>query len=258
MKEFRLRRIFAADQRTVIVALDHAGFMGPLPGLDKPGKLLTMLSECGADAVLTTIGIARAFSKNFGRLGLILRVDGGSTVRSPRNGTIEQLFSVKDAVRLGADAVVCMGMIGFPEEPSSLKNLASLSAEAAEWNMPVMAEMLVKTEDQQPGVEDVHFAIRIGLELGADIIKTHYVGPIEKYQAALQECYRPIVVLGGLRGEEDELLVSVYEALQAGAAGVAIGRNIWQHPNPGSICRALAALVHGGANVAQAIKELET
>ena len=152
-----------------------------------------------------------------------------------------------------------MGMIGYPEEPSSLKNLARLSAETAAWHLPLMAEMLVKAENGQPKVEDIHFAIRIGMELGADFIKTSYAGPPEKYSAALQECYRPVVVLGGSKVDEEQtLLESVYEAIQAGAAGVAIGRNIWQHSNPGAVCRALAALVHGGASVAQALKEIKS
>jgi DhnA family fructose-bisphosphate aldolase class Ia len=258
MKEFRLRRLFGADGRTVIIAFDHASFMGDLPGLENPGALLDELCSSGVDAVLTTMGVARAYCGRFGRLGLILRADGGSSVRSPTTGAIQLLFSVEDAVRLGADAVICMGMIGFPEEPSSLRNLATLCAQSAEWSLPVMAEMLVNGQDGKDATpEDVGFAMRIGVELGADLIKAPFSSPIERYRSALASCYRPAVVLGGAKvDEEARLLETVQMALEAGAAGVAIGRNVWQHPDPAGMCRALAALVHGGASVGSALTEI--
>lgn len=259
MKEFRARRLFGEDERTVIIAFDHAGFMGNIPGLEHPGELLDTLRSTGIDAVLTTIGIARTFSGRFGHLGLILRADGGVSMRSPTMGSIQRLFSAEDAVRLGADAVICMGMIGYPEETSSLQNLAALCAQSAEWNLPVVAEMLVKgQEGKEVTPEDVGFAMRIGVELGADLIKAPFVQPVDRFQAAIQSCYRPVVVLGGAKvNEESGLLELVHQALQAGATGVAIGRNVWQHPNPDGMCRALAALVHGGFSVEEALKEIK-
>jgi class I fructose-bisphosphate aldolase len=258
MKEHRIRRLFAEDNRIVIVAFDHAAFMGPVRGLEKPGQLIDDIVATGIDSVLTTMGIARTFCGKFGHLGLILRVDGGATMRSPKMGDIALSFSVQDALRLGADAVACMGMIGFDEEPSSLRNLAELSSQSAEWNMPLLAEMLVKgTDDGELTVEDVEFAMRIGVELGADLIKAPFVGPATDFTAAIQSCYCPVVVLGGAKMDEPTaLLENVAEAIDAGATGVAIGRNVWQHPNPASVCRALVAIVHGGANVSQALKEI--
>lgn len=256
MKELRLRRLFGADRRSVIIAFDHAGFMGPVRGLEDPGCLLDQIVGTGVDAVLTTLGVARAYANRFGGLGLILRVDGGSSARSPQMGSIERIFSVEDAVRLGADAVACMGMIGYPEEPSSLRNLADLSAESAKWNLPLMAEMLVQGKDQQPAsAADVGFAMRIGVELGADLIKAAYAGPLAEYRQALSACYRPAVVLGGSKVDQERaLFASIAEALEAGASGVAIGRNVWQHPNPARMCRALVALVHHGASIDEAME----
>jgi len=258
MKNLRLNRIFASDGRTVTIACDHAGYMGTIRGLEDPGSLIDILRTTGVDAVLTTMGVARAFSCRFGKLGLILRADGGSTTRGPQTGAISRFFSVEDAVRLGADAVICMGMIGYPEESSSLQNLAALCAESAAWNLPVVGELLVKArEDKEVTPEDIGFAIRIGAELGADLIKAPYVGPPDGYRASLAACYRPTVVLGGARvNEEAAQLEAVQEALEAGAAGVAIGRNVWQHPDPAGMCRALVALVHGGASVGKALQEI--
>lgn len=258
MKELRLRHLFATDRRTVILAMDHAGFMGPSRGLEDPGALLDKVNATGIDAVLTTAGIASACRTHFGHLGLILRVDGGSTVKSPQSGTIQQLFTIEDALRMGADAVACMGMIGFPEEPSSLKNLSALTAQSTAWNLPVLAEMLVKGKNGEPTPEEVGFAMRVGAELGADLIKAQPAQPFDEYQTAMQSCYRPVVVLGGAKIDDElALFESVNKALDAGASGVAIGRNIWQHPDPGGMCRALVSLVHGGRTPAEAYQELK-
>ncbi|MBN1538308.1 MAG: hypothetical protein JW908_16345 [Anaerolineales bacterium] len=259
MKDLRMRRLFGENGRTVIIAFDHAAFMGPMRGLEDPGSLLDSIRNTGINAVLTTQGIARSFATRFGSLGLLLRADGGSSMRNPQMGDIHRIVSVEDAVRLGADAVVCMGMIGFPEETSSLLNLTELVSQAAVWNMPVMAEMLVKaSENKEPTAEDIGFAMRVGVELGADIIKTPFAGPMEQYRKQMAACYRPVVVLGGAKvDDESGLLTSVAKALEAGASGVAIGRNVWQHGNPTGMCRALVALVHGGASVAQALTEIK-
>ncbi|HWQ46450.1 MAG TPA: hypothetical protein VN376_06260 [Longilinea sp.] len=259
MKEFRTSRIFAKDGKAVIMACDHAGFMGPVQGLGDPGALLDKAADAGVDAILTTMGIARRYSDKFGNMGLMLRVDGGSSMRSPVMGDLHRIFSVEDALRLGADAVVCMGMIGFPEEPSSLKNVVELVSQAAPWEMPVMAEMLVKGKDGAPvTIEDIGFAMRIGVELGADIIKTSYASPAEEYAGALKTCYRPVVVLGGEKAKsERDLLTSVADALKAGAKGVAIGRNVWQHKDPGGVAKALVRLVHEGISVDEALKEIK-
>ena len=259
MKELRINRIFAKDQRTVIVACDHAGFMGTVKGLEEPAKLIDAMVDSGVDAILTTKGIAQAFASKLGKLGLILRADGGASLRSPVMGNLSTLFSIEDACRMGADAVICMGMIGFPEEPSSLHNLAVLTADGLRWGMPVIAEMLVKPkEGEKCTPQDIGFAMRIGAELGADLIKASFARPVDDYKVALKACYRPVVVLGGEKAKDDrEMLQGLQDALDAGVNGVAIGRNVWQHANPAGICRALVALVHGGASVDNALKEIK-
>lgn len=257
MKEIRLGRIFAKDQRTVIVACDHAGFMGAVQGLEQPEKLIDALVESGVDAILTTMGVARRFGSRLGKLGLILRADGGASSRSPVMGSLQTMFSIEDALRLGADAVICMGMIGYPEEPSSLKNLASLACDAEKWGLPVIAEMLIQPKEGKPTPQDIGFAMRIGVELGADVIKASFALPAAEYAAVRKACYRPVVVLGGEKAkDEKEMLQSICDALAAGADGVAIGRNVWQHSNPAGVCRALLALVHGGASLEKALEEI--
>ena len=259
MSQIRKYRIFAADGRTVIVALDHAAYYGPMAGLERPGAVLKAVVGAGADAVLTTAGVAARFGEYLGRVGVILRADGGSTTRNPEPTDIRQVLSVEKALRLGADALVCMGLIGFPDETASLGVLADLADEGHRWGLPLLAEMLVAgKEGKAPTIEDVAFAARVGAELGADFIKTLYVGPPEAYRAALAVCYVPVVVLGGAKTTDDRMVLeAVAGAIAGGAAGVAVGRNVWQHANPAGMVSALVALVHGGATLDEALHELE-
>lgn len=254
----RKRRIFGPDGRAVIIAMDHSGYFGPLPGFEEPGPVLDAVVAAGADAILTTAGIAAGYAERFGRAGLIIRADGGSTRRDPNPPGQRQTFSVDQALRIGADAVACMGLIGFREEAASLRVLTDLAAECSRWGLLLMAEMLVRTGEGVPTTaHDIAFAARIGADLGADWIKTSYVGPPEAYRVVTRSCYRPVVILGGEQeGDERRVLSSVAGALEAGAAGVAIGRNVWQHPNPAGMTRALLTLVHGGATVDEALAEL--
>lgn len=258
MQKSRTRRIFAADGRTVIVAMDHTAYFGPMAGLERPGEVLQAVAEAGADAVLTTAGIAARFGSRLGRAGLIVRADGGSSRRDPQPAGLRQVVSVERALRLGADALACMGLIGFPDESASLRVLTDLADECSRWGLVVLAEMLVNGQDGgKPSAGDVGFAARVGADLGADTIKTTYVGPPSAFRMAIASCYAPLVVLGGEKAADDRtVLVSIAEALEAGASGVAVGRNVWQHADPAGMTRALVALVHGSATVEEALREI--
>lgn len=257
MVKHRMRRLFGSDGRIVVLAMDHAAYHGPQPGLERPDRILDAAVGAGVDAVLTTYGVAAQFGDRVGRLGLMLRADGGATRLG--SGGMRRMFSTEDALRVGADAVVCMGLIGGPDEALSLEVLTNLVGQCRPWGLPVMAEMLLqKPQGQSLMPQDVAFAARVGAELGADIIKTNYVGPVDQYREVIAGCYAPLVVLGGEKTPDPQsMLQSVAEALGAGAAGVAIGRNVWQHPNPEGMARALVSIVHGGEDVTQAMKELE-
>lgn len=258
MNKLRTRRIFAADGRTVIVAMDHTAYFGPMAGLERPGEVLRSVVEAGADAILTTPGIATRFGDQLGRTGLILRADGGSSRRDPQPAGLRQIVSIERALRLDADALACMGMIGFPDESASLRVLTDLADECSRWGLVVLAEMLVNGQDGgKPSAQDVGFAARVGADLGADLIKTTYIGPPAAFRTAIASCYPPVVVLGGDKaGDDRAVLVSVAEALEAGASGVAIGRNVWQHADPAGMTRALAGLVHGCVTVEEAMGEI--
>ena len=128
--------------RRLIVAMDHAALFGAMDGLEKPGEVIRKVRSGGADAILTTYGVSKQFVKEIGDMGLILRMDGGLSALAQERGPLHLIYQVQDALRLGADAVGTMGMPGSRFEAQMLPYLSELIGQCAEWNMPVMAEML--------------------------------------------------------------------------------------------------------------------
>jgi DhnA family fructose-bisphosphate aldolase class Ia len=172
-------------------------------------------------------------------------------------GPMRLIYDVYDALRIGADAVGAMGLPGARFEADMLPYLSELVSQCAEWNVPVMGEML-PAGFESPGewwtAENIGHACRIGAELGVDLVKTAYSGDVESFREIVEHVYVPVVVLGGSRSDDPrDLLDSVYGAMQAGASGVAMGRNIFQHPVPDRITAAIAAIVHEGATVDAAL-----
>jgi fructose-bisphosphate aldolase/2-amino-3,7-dideoxy-D-threo-hept-6-ulosonate synthase len=140
------------------------------------------------------------------------------------------------------------------------KVLGDVSRQCIRWGMPLVAMMYPrgKKVKSEYDVEAVKLASRIGAELGADIVKTNYTGDIDSFREVVDGCPAPIVIAGGPKAEtQQEVLQMVWEAIQAGSAGVSIGRNIFQAPNPTKMVRAIYRIVHEGWEVAEARKEIE-
>ena len=243
----RLRQIFQHDGRALIVAMDHGLIDGPCAGLEQPAATIAKIAAGGADAVLTSYGVATRFAAELAGLGLILRVDGGATSLGGGGGQGATFFGVEEALRLGADAVAVSAFPGSPVEVESLERLAHVIAAAHQWGLPVMAEMVPGGFDSPPDKRTPHaiaLAVRVAAELGADFVKTPYCA---NFAQVIAGCYVPVVVLGGAkRGNEASMLNDVAAAMQAGGAGVAIGRNIFQADDPAAMTAAVAQVVHGG------------
>ena len=251
----RMNRIFKPDGKTVVVAMDHGMGMNVNPALDRTGEILKAIVAGGADALLVSYGIAKKYGDILQDVGLIVRCDGGySAIPSAANGYPRLLFSVEDALKVGADAVICNGFPGTPDEQDCMKNLAALVGQGNAWGVPVMAEML-------PGgfgntvpktVENVRLAARTGCEYGASIIKTTYTGTPEEFRQVIDAAYQPVIILGGeATSELPALFDCIEKAISVGASGVAIGRNVWKHPDPEAVTRALVDLVHNGKKAAE-------
>lgn len=258
-KTIRMDRIFRKDTgKSVIVAIDHGGIAGPMKGINDPAKLITDCVEGGADAVLTTRGFARAAGDAWERkTSLILRLTGGFTVLGGKFEE-EMISSPETALAYASSGAAVTVKFGHEREGEFIKT-ASLTADICErWSLPLMIEAMAKGPDMKStDPKGVALAARAAAEIGADIVKSYYTGNPDTFAAAVEGCPVPIVILGGEKTDSiRDVLSDVYYAMQAGAAGIAIGRNIWQHEHTRQMIEAMTGLVHEGWSVDQAMKHI--
>ncbi len=243
----RLSKIFRKDGKSVIVAMDHGLGLNVLPELNNTEAVLEKIVDAGADAILTTFGIAKKYNKVLSGTGLILRLDGGSSQLSSKSNYPKLLYTVEDALKLGADAVACMGFPGIEYEEENLENLAYVAAQCREWGMPLIAEMLPGGFNPEPAntVANIKLASRIGCEMGADVIKTSFAGTKEEFEEIVAGSFSPVVILGGDKAKNlGDVFQIIEQAMEIGVAGVAIGRNVWKSEHPDKVTSALVDLVH--------------
>lgn len=257
----RMHNLLMKDGRSFILAIDHAAMM-PSPDLNDPGHVIREAVAGGVDGFLATYGLIKNFKADFGNAGLILRADGGaSSLRKPMS-PLSLVYGPEDAVRIGADAMLCMGYPGSTDNEQTLEYLAELCAEGDRLGLPIGAEMLPYGFEKHEGidtrsVENMLFACRQGVELGADFIKAEYVGG-ERFREVTESCYAPILVLGGAKAKSDEeIFAGIRGALDSGAKGIIMGRNIYRQQNIAQMCAAIAALVHDNISVAEALNMIK-
>ncbi len=217
---------------------------------------INSLLKGNVDAVLVHRGIAKHVDAK--DAGLIVMLSGASNL-SPNQNNKVQVCSVQEAVRLGADAVSVHVNVGAQDEDKMLANLGKVAEKCELFGMPLLAMMYPRGPKiaSEHAPEVVAHAARLGAELGADIIKTNYTGDIDTFRVVVECCLVPVVIAGGPKAKTDkDTLQMTFEAMKAGAAGLSIGRNVFQHENPTAIVKALSAIVHNGASVDAAKKIL--
>ena len=238
--------------------------------INDPASVVRKAAEGGADAVLLTPGIARLAYREFvgTNTSLMLRIDGTATSIGPDLTDDELISSVESGLRLGADAVATFGVIGVPREAQLSRKIGMVSDECDRWGMPQMTEVIPneilihqfqdRADRKWPSdPEIVKYSARVAAELGADIVKGYYTGDPKTFREVIEYCPVPYVVLSGpAGGDPEDFLKFVQEAIACGASGVSVGRNVWTHPNPTAMTRAVCRLVHEEASVEQALKEL--
>jgi len=244
------------DDRTVIVPMDHGVTVGPIPGIINMQEIINQLLKGGVDAVLVHKGIAKHVDA--GNAGLIVMLSGMSNL-SPNINSKVQVCSVQEAIRLGADAVSVHVNVGAQDEDKMLFNLGKVADECETYGLPLLAMMYPRgpkiQSEHAPDV--VAHAARIGAELGADIIKANFTGNVDTFKTVVESCPVPVVIAGGPKCKTSkEILETTHDAMKAGAAGLSIGRNVFQHENPNLMVKALSGIVHEGASIEQALKIL--
>jgi fructose-bisphosphate aldolase/2-amino-3,7-dideoxy-D-threo-hept-6-ulosonate synthase len=252
-KARRLKRIMQKDNHTIIVPMDHGVTIGPIYGITNMQQITNQLVKGKVDAILVHKGIAKRIE--VGDAGLIVMLSGMSNLGPNINGRV-QVCSVQEAIRIGADAVSVHVNVGAQDEDKMLQSLGKVSDECDIYGIPLLAMMYprgIKIQNENDP-DLVSHAARIGAELGADIIKTNYTGKIETFKAVVESCPVPVVIAGGPKCKSiEEVLKLTFDSMKAGAAGLSIGRNIFQCDNPTQVARALSAIVHENASIEQAL-----
>lgn len=261
-KETCLDSFFAADGKTMLIPMDH-GTIVPVPGLGNGKDIIASLRDF-ADGFILNLGLAAAAQEELEDKGICLRTDCGNTYipkESPHKPSgAYRLWDIETALQVGASAVMSMCFPGHPNEARIIADCAKLVEDSIDTEMPVMLESLPyglgRGDAYTP--EYIRHAVRLAAELGADVVKTAYPGDKEHFRATVAECYVPVIVLGGASGgQPEDILKMVEDAMECGAAGIAIGRNVWQHPQPVKMANALWAIVHEGASASKAALHLK-
>jgi fructose-bisphosphate aldolase, class I len=268
----RLNRLFAADGRCFDVAVDH-GFFGEasfLAGIEDMAGTVATLVEAGPDAIQLSLGQAPLLQDlpGPGKPALVLRTDvanlyGGSPPRRLFSRLVEAV--VERAVVLDAACVV-VNLFLLPDEPElheqCVRNVSALRAACDTVGMPLMVEPLVmKPAESGYGVdgdvEKILPLVRQAVELGAEVIKADPTDDLDEYTRVVEVAgARPVLVRGGGRVSDEEILRRTEAVMQQGAAGIVYGRNVVQHEDPGAMTRALMAIVHDGASAETAGEQL--
>ena len=250
----RLARIFSpATGRTVMLAIDHGYFQGPTTGLERIDLSIVPLMPL-ADALMLTRGILRTTVPPALTKPIVLRSSGGPSILKELSD--EQLaVDIEDAVRLNVAAVTLQVFIGGEHETRSVHNMTRLVDRGLRCGIPTMAVTAVGKELTRD-VSYLRLACRICAELGAQLVKTYFCP--EGFETVTASCPVPIVMAGGKKLPELEALTMAHRAIQQGAAGVDMGRNIFQSEAPKAMIQAIAGVVHRNLNPKEAFELFET
>ncbi len=243
--ENRLSRILKpADNRTVMLAVDHGYFLGPTTGLERCCNTIVPLAPY-ADTLMLTRGVLRNDIPSSVDTPIVLRVSGGSSVLEDDLSNETIVTGVEECIRLNAAGMALQVFIGAPHQHQTIANLGKLVDEGERYGIPVIGVTAVG-KDMVRDARYLALASRIIAETGGHIVKTYYC---EDFERVTGTCPVPIVMAGGKKLPEREALEMTWKAMAGGAAGVDMGRNIFQSDSPIGMIKAVNAVVHGNASV---------
>lgn len=233
--------------------MDHGVTLGPIEGLVNLPDAVNSVADGGANAVLGHVGLALHGHRQRGHdVGLILHLSASTAIGPDPNEKV-LVNSVTNAIKMGADAVSMHVNIGADSEAQMLGDLGTVAIECMEWGIPLLAMMYPrgrKIKDEY-AVDHVCLAARVAAELGADLVKTNYTGDPDSFRKVTRGCPVPVVVAGGSKTDDLTTLELIEGSMEGGAAGLSIGRNAFQHPNPAAFIRACAKIVHEGLSAVE-------
>ena len=246
----RLSRIFNPKSgHTVMLAFDHGFIMGPTSGLERIDLTINPLIEY-ADCLMCTRGVLRSVVPPTTSKPVCLRTDGGTTILTELN--LNRVYDVEDVIRLNVSAMAVMVACGDKaSEQITTHNLVHTVDMGAKYGIPVLGVTAVG-KDMARDARYFGLATRVCAENGASFVKTYYTE--EGFEKVVAQCPVPIVIAGGKKLPEDKALELAYKAIQAGAAGVDMGRNVFQSAKPLAMMKAISAVVHQGLSAQDAFQ----
>ncbi|PKN08924.1 MAG: fructose-bisphosphate aldolase [Deltaproteobacteria bacterium HGW-Deltaproteobacteria-8] len=260
-KAIRLERIFNRNtKRTIIVPMDHGTTVGPIPGIVDMREAVGAVVEGGANAVLMHKGLVRCGHRTQGKdIGLIVHLSASTTL-SPFPNAKTLVGTVEDAIRLGADAVSVHINLGDESEAKMLTDFGQVTSTAQSWGIPVLAMVYARgpkvKSEFDPDI--VAHCARVGVELGADVVKVPYTGDVDTFGHVVDSCCVPVVIAGGPKLDSTKaFLQMVHDSILAGGSGLSVGRNVFQHKNPALLTQALAKVVHEDMDVDEVLEMLK-
>jgi len=240
MKNRLSKIIQPKDGHTVMLAVDHGYFMGPTTGLERLDEMVKPLIPY-ADVLMPTRGALRNYIPPDTDIPICLRVSGGTSILNETNLLHEGIIvDIEDAIRLNVAAVAFSILVGRPYERDTLLGFTKTIDDANRYSIPVLAVTAVG-KGLGKDARYLSLASRMAAELGASIVKTYYCKDFEK---VVDTCPVPIVIAGGKKVPEKDAIQMAYDAIQAGAIGVDMGRNIFQSSDPVSMMKAVNSVVH--------------
>jgi len=248
----RLARIIRPETgRTVMLAVDHGYFLGPTSKLENPRATIAPIVQY-ADALMPTRGVLRTSVDPKTQTPIVLRVSGGTSIIGPSLADESITTTFEEAIRLNVAAVALSIFVGTDYEHNTLMNLADLVNEGETYGIPVLAVTAVGKELGKRDARFLSLSCRVAAELGAHIVKTYYC---EEFEKVVGGCPVPVVIAGGPKLDTmNDVFQLTYDAINRGAVGVDMGRNIWQSENPVAAIQAVRAIVHEKANVKVALQ----
>lgn len=247
-KEIRLNRLFKKSQRLLAVPLDHGVTVGPIDGLRDIRRVVKAVADGGADAVIVHKGLVKQIAPSLDAGCELIVHLSASTALAPDPDRKELVTSVEHAIRLGASGVSVHVNLGAGAEAVMLKDLGRVAEECELWGMPLLVMVYVRDGCKQSEYDPakIKHAARVVEEVGADIIKVNYTGSADTFEEIVQSVRVPVVIAGGPKLNSNEDLIDVItQALKAGARGVAIGRNVFQSPDPARLTSLIRQVLDG-------------
>lgn len=248
MKNRMSKIIRPKDGRCVMLAVDHGYFLGPTERLEIPSKTIRPLLPY-ADSLMITRGVLRTSVNPSTDVPIVLRMSGGSSVIGEDLSNETITASIDDAIRLNATCLALSIFVGSKYEHQTLSSLAKLVDEGEKYGIPILAVTAVGKEMARDA-RYLGLACRIAAEFGAHVVKTYYC---ENFEKVVEGCPVPVIIAGGKKlSKEVDALELAYNAVEQGASGVDMGRNIWQSDCPVAMIKAVRAIVHNDSDVNEA------